>query len=200
MLGDIGASGVCNDYAFRYSGLPVPGREGSGVKWLGLMKKRIMPRRMVYLRRLHGLSQEKLGRRAGVSQWTVSSIESGLHDPLCSTIELIAEALCVFPGYLLGSDPEFESASCPGTIPADRLYTHYATLKQGLLSVKRCIVCSQELAVGIAHGAGDCILALYESGKSKEFIAVTFGICLPAIDAILDAQSKSRAKDLAYPR
>jgi transcriptional regulator with XRE-family HTH domain len=162
------------------------------------MKKQVIPRRVVHLRRLLCFSQAELARRSGLNVSTINSIESGFHDPRCSTIELVAKALLVLPGYLLGSDPELDSPVSAGTIAADQLYAYYAGVLQAIMSPRRCRICSQQLPSGEPHGAGNCMVHLYESGKPKEFLAITFGFCPAAVDAMLDAEYERGSGSYGY--
>jgi transcriptional regulator with XRE-family HTH domain len=160
-----------------------------------LIRKRVLPRRITSLRRLQHLSQAELARKAGLQASTISTVEGGLHDPRCSTVEVIAEALGVMPGFLLGSDVEIETSISPGTIEADQNAAHYAGLKQALASSRRCGICFQDLLAGEPHGVGHCLLHLYESGKNQRFLSLTFGLSITAIDAMLDAEYRARSAE-----
>jgi transcriptional regulator with XRE-family HTH domain len=98
------------------------------------IRKMVLPRRIIQLRRLHRFSQAQLARSSGLNVSTINSIESGLHDPRCSTIELIAKAFYVLPGYLLGYDLDLESPASPGTVAADQMYAYQAGLLQAAMS------------------------------------------------------------------
>jgi transcriptional regulator with XRE-family HTH domain len=157
-----------------------------------LIRKQVIPRRIIRMRRLLRLSQGELARKAGLTASTISMLEGGLHDARCSTIELVAAALGVLPGYLFGSDVEIEPSISPGTIKADQIAAHYAGLKAALASSRRCGICSQALLAGEPHGVGHCLLHLYEGGKNKRFLSLTFGLSIAAIDAMLDAEYRAR--------
>lgn len=67
--------------------------------------------RIRYLRKLHGMSQEELGRRVGVQRAAVNKYETGgvTNIPL-TTIEKIARVFDVSPSYIVGWD---DSATNP---------------------------------------------------------------------------------------
>jgi transcriptional regulator with XRE-family HTH domain len=57
------------------------------------------------LRLRRGWSQEDLARKAGLTQDTISNVESGKHRPFPSTLRKIAGALEVEVGELFGDEP-----------------------------------------------------------------------------------------------
>ena len=67
--------------------------------------KRTLPRRLIRLRELLGLTQKGLAQRAGLTASTVNELESGMaRDANLSTILAIA-GLGATPDWLLGFDP-----------------------------------------------------------------------------------------------
>jgi transcriptional regulator with XRE-family HTH domain len=164
-----------------------------------LIRKCVLPRRITRLRRLLRLSQAELARKAGLTASTISQLEGGQHDPRCATVEAIARVLGVVPGYLLGADAEIEPTVSSGTITSEAMIVHYAALKKALESSRCCGICSQDLRAGEPHGAGDCMLHMYEGGKNKRFLSLTFGLSIAAIDAMLSAEYGARSAEGATP-
>jgi transcriptional regulator with XRE-family HTH domain len=77
-------------------------------------------------RRQRGWSQEDLSKAAGVGQDTISTIESGRHEPRPSTLRKLARAFNVEvadlfrPPHLVGRYPELSLAPMYRAQPADR--------------------------------------------------------------------------------
>lgn len=163
-------------------------QEFPGVTIVSPLKKRVIPRRVRHLRQLLDMSQETLAQRSGVNVYTIRSIESGQHDPRTSTLERVAGALLVQIAYILGSELDPGAAISPGPIAADQIHAYYSGLNQSILQPRRCRICAIALPVGEPHGVGSCAIALYGAGKSREFLATTFGLRLAWVDAILDVE------------
>lgn len=64
------------------------------------MKARGIGERLREARLERGLSVRALSEAAGVSKSAISSIETGEHDPSCTTVERLARALDVSPCWL----------------------------------------------------------------------------------------------------
>ena len=76
------------------------------------MAETTIGKRIVILRKQHGLTQEQLAERVGVSAQAVSKWENDQSCPDISTLPLLADALEVSVDHLLGR----EAAALAGTV------------------------------------------------------------------------------------
>ncbi len=84
----------------------------------------IFPQRLRAARKLRGLNQGELARRAGLQASAISHFETGARKPSFDNLKRLADALKVTTDYLLGrvDDPA-------GLAGADRIYRHLGQLK-----------------------------------------------------------------------
>lgn len=69
--------------------------------------------RLFEARQAAGLGMLALARRAGLANATVNDIEKGRHIPAADTIERLARALRVRPGWLAFGEGEREPSTTP---------------------------------------------------------------------------------------
>ncbi len=91
-------------------------------------------RRVREIREARGLSQTKLAEMTGLTQATLSNLESGKHDPHLETLRMLARALGVPPAALLEEDDPKEVAL--EATPEERLR---ASLRALLASEQRSL-------------------------------------------------------------
>ena len=66
------------------------------------MRREVFPQRLKALRRARGLTQAVLAAKVGVTRAYLARLEMGRHDPPLSRLRLLARALRVTVGDLLG--------------------------------------------------------------------------------------------------
>lgn len=154
------------------------------------MLKQTLPRRLIRLRELYGLSQNALARSAGIAVSTLNEIESGLApDVRLSTILKLCRVLKVSPDYLLGFDRDEEHVRRL-TETRHRLDSYAPSplvlADQAAGIQRKCMVCDHLLIQHEPHTQGECILMMHEKGRSLDYIAVFYGFTVSSIDKILN--------------
>ena len=100
-------------------------------------------KRLKELRNEHGLSQEQLAERLGVTRQTVSNWETGITSPNSRVLEKLSQIYGVSPGVLLGEAPagvpeenvpEPEAPPAPEPTPARRKRRWPCALAAALLA------------------------------------------------------------------
>lgn len=141
-----------------------------------------LPRRLIRLRHLHGLSQQCLARQAGLAASTVNEIESGLcRDIKLTTLLHLCARFEVSPDFLLGFDVDEQQA--------DHLVR--AKRRPEFLRVRanthpyKCGACDHLLTPAHLHTQGECILTLHERGRSTTYIASFYGLGPASVEHIL---------------
>lgn len=149
--------------------------------------KSVLPRRLIRLRALHGVSQSALAATCGIAVSTINEIESGqVSDVRLQTLLKICDRYRVSPDWLLGFDEELEHArqvAAPG---------HAA---HGGVShvLRKCMVCAKILPPGATHSIGECAVELRARGHALAYIAATFGLTAASVDQILEEEYRIRA-------
>ena len=67
---------------------------------------RLFAERLCALRKSHGMTQQALADRMGLSRGTIGMYESGLRDPDTKTLTHLADVLGCSVDYLLGRTPD----------------------------------------------------------------------------------------------
>ncbi|OPZ33898.1 MAG: HTH-type transcriptional regulator ImmR [Tenericutes bacterium ADurb.BinA124] len=79
----------------------------------------IVTKRLIELREIRGLSQRAVAQRLGISNGTISRLESGQRIPNATTVKQLAEFYRVSTDYLMGVD---DSINPKQVIPYDPIY------------------------------------------------------------------------------
>jgi DNA-binding Xre family transcriptional regulator len=148
----------------------------------------VLARRLVKFRDLRRLSQTDLAKSSGVSRKNLNSLESGqAGDMLVSTLEALCNPLRVTPDGLLGYDD----------LPLLRMAMsdeHVAQNAREYMDARVCKRCGQTVPGRTMHPAGECIMAMSDSGSSATAIGVVFGLRAAGVEHLLMDEHEARRR------
>jgi transcriptional regulator with XRE-family HTH domain len=157
-----------------------------------LVLKQQLPWRLVRLRELHGLSENKIAKLSGVCTSRLNEIGGGLaKDIKYSTLMKLCGVLHVTPAYLLGG----ASGDYAEPIDIRQLIKAHKWNAEPWL----CSSCARVIPGNHPHLLGECIVMLYDQGKSREYLATFWGLSVGSIAKIIEDEYDIRRRRLRSP-